>query len=172
MDSWSEYVVSAASMIKLSIFVSAILLSISTLSGCASAHSQTNDSRRQSRQSFSPMDLDQIHQPCQRPPNGSSRWRLPTQKSCMPSAQGDSWSDETRFPITRIVSISVTDIGGGFGELNTEAIIAQKPDLVLASSLTPPEQIKALESLGLTVFAWQIPVISPGCSTTCARSPS
>jgi len=48
---------------------------------------------------------------------------------------------------------SVTDIGGGFGELNAEAIIAQKPDLVLASSLTPPEQIKALESLGLTVFA-------------------
>ena len=48
---------------------------------------------------------------------------------------------------------SVPDIGGGFGELNTEAIIAQKPDLILASSLTPPEQIKALESLGLTVFA-------------------
>ncbi len=48
---------------------------------------------------------------------------------------------------------TIPDIGGGFGELNSEAIIAQKPDLVLASSLTPPEQIKALESLGLTVFA-------------------
>jgi iron complex transport system substrate-binding protein len=48
---------------------------------------------------------------------------------------------------------TVPDIGGGFGELNTEIILAQKPDLVLASSLTPPEQIKALEDLGITVYA-------------------
>ena len=47
----------------------------------------------------------------------------------------------------------VTDIGGGFGELNTEVILAQKPDLVLAGSLTPPEQLTALEGLGLTVFS-------------------
>jgi cobalamin transport system substrate-binding protein len=47
----------------------------------------------------------------------------------------------------------VADIGGGFGELNTEVILAQKPDLVLAGSLTPPEQLKALEGLGLTVFS-------------------
>jgi iron complex transport system substrate-binding protein len=47
----------------------------------------------------------------------------------------------------------VTDIGGGFGELNTEVILAQKPDLVLAGSLTPSEQLTALEGLGLTVFS-------------------
>jgi iron complex transport system substrate-binding protein len=47
---------------------------------------------------------------------------------------------------------SITDIGGGFGELNVEAILAQNPDLVLASALTPPEQTKALEDAGLTVF--------------------
>ena len=46
-----------------------------------------------------------------------------------------------------------TDIGGGFGELNTEVILAQKPDLVLAGALTPPEQLKALVDLGLTVFS-------------------
>jgi iron complex transport system substrate-binding protein len=56
----------------------------------------------------------------------------------------------------------VADIGGGFGELNTEVILAQKPDLVLASSLTPPEQLKALESLGLAVFSVANPKDFPG----------
>jgi iron complex transport system substrate-binding protein len=46
----------------------------------------------------------------------------------------------------------IPDIGGGFGELNVEAILAQNPDLVIASVLTPPEQTKALEDVGLTVF--------------------
>ena len=53
---------------------------------------------------------------------------------------------------------TIADIGGGFGELNTEVMLAQKPDLVLASSLTPPEQIKALEDLGLTVFSLANPL--------------
>ena len=52
---------------------------------------------------------------------------------------------------------SVPDIGGGFGELNTEVILAQKPDLVLASDLTPPEQVKSLEGLGLVVFSLEDP---------------
>lgn len=56
----------------------------------------------------------------------------------------------------------VTDIGGGFGELNTEVILAQKPDLVLAGALTPPEQLKALEGLGLTVFSVANPKDFPG----------
>ena len=55
----------------------------------------------------------------------------------------------------------VTDIGGGFGELNTEVILAQKPDLVLAGSLTPPEQLTALEGLGLTVFSIANPTDFP-----------
>ncbi|MCZ7551734.1 MAG: hypothetical protein B6D39_08585 [Anaerolineae bacterium UTCFX2] len=48
---------------------------------------------------------------------------------------------------------SISDVGGGFGELNTEVILSLHPDLVFASELTPPEQIKALEDLGLVVFA-------------------
>lgn len=48
---------------------------------------------------------------------------------------------------------ALTDIGGGFGALNTEAIISLDADLVLAADLTPPEQIKAIEDLGLVVFA-------------------
>jgi iron complex transport system substrate-binding protein len=47
---------------------------------------------------------------------------------------------------------AVTDIGGGFGPLNTELILAAKPDLILAGDLTPAEQIQTLEDLGLTVF--------------------
>jgi iron complex transport system substrate-binding protein len=47
---------------------------------------------------------------------------------------------------------NVADIGGGFGELNLEAILAQNPDLVLSSMLTSAEQTKALEDAGLTVF--------------------
>jgi len=48
---------------------------------------------------------------------------------------------------------SISDIGGGFGELNTEVILSLQPDLVIASELTPPEQIKTLEDLGIVVFA-------------------
>lgn len=47
---------------------------------------------------------------------------------------------------------NLLDVGGGFSELNLEIILAQKPDLVLASSLTASEQIDALEKAGLTVF--------------------
>ena len=46
----------------------------------------------------------------------------------------------------------VTDIGGGFGELDTETILSLEPDLVLAADLTPPEHIQALEKLGILVF--------------------
>jgi len=47
---------------------------------------------------------------------------------------------------------SLPDIGGGWGEYNIEAIVALEPDLVLAAAITPPEQVQALEDLGLRVF--------------------
>jgi iron complex transport system substrate-binding protein len=46
----------------------------------------------------------------------------------------------------------LTDVGGGFGELNREAILAQNPDLVLAAPITPEGQILDLEKAGLTVY--------------------
>ena len=49
-------------------------------------------------------------------------------------------------------SKGVADIGGGVGALNTELILSKKPDLVLASPLTPPEQIADLDKAGLTVY--------------------
>ena len=58
----------------------------------------------------------------------------------------DTFSD---FPAE---AVNVADIGGGFGALDTETILASTPDLVLAADLTPAEQIQALEDLGLNVF--------------------
>jgi iron complex transport system substrate-binding protein len=49
-------------------------------------------------------------------------------------------------------ALDVASIGNTYGELNTEAILALEPDLILAADLTPPEQIEMLEELGLVVF--------------------
>jgi iron complex transport system substrate-binding protein len=59
----------------------------------------------------------------------------------------------------------VTDIGGGFGELESEVIVSLQPDLVLASDLTPPEQIQLLEELGITVFSLSNPTEFDGLYT-------
>ena len=68
----------------------------------------------------------------------------------------DTFSD---FPAE---AASVADIGGGFGALDTETILASTPDLVLAADLTPAEQIQALEHLGLKVFVLGNPTDLPG----------
>jgi iron complex transport system substrate-binding protein len=47
---------------------------------------------------------------------------------------------------------AVTDIGGGWGEIDTETIISLEPDLILAAEINAPEQVQSLEDLGLTVF--------------------
>ncbi len=48
---------------------------------------------------------------------------------------------------------NVADIGSGTGgTVNTELILSKKPDLVLVSPLTPPEQIADMEKAGLTVY--------------------
>jgi cobalamin transport system substrate-binding protein len=46
----------------------------------------------------------------------------------------------------------VDEIGGGVGTLNMELILSKKPDLVLVSPLTPPEQVADMEKAGLTVY--------------------
>ena len=46
----------------------------------------------------------------------------------------------------------VPDIGNSLDKLNTEAIVAQKPDLVLAADINSADQVKTLENLGLTVY--------------------
>ena len=46
----------------------------------------------------------------------------------------------------------VTDIGATYEALNTELIVSLKPDLILATEINAPEQVKTLEDLGLTVY--------------------
>lgn len=58
----------------------------------------------------------------------------------------DAFSD---FPEA---AMEVTDIGGGWGEIDTETLLSLDPDLVLAAEINAPEQVQALEELGLTVF--------------------
>ena len=47
---------------------------------------------------------------------------------------------------------SVEKVGGSMGEYSVEAIVALKPDLVLAAEINTPELVKQLEGLGLTVY--------------------
>ena len=47
---------------------------------------------------------------------------------------------------------SIPSIGGGFGDYNNEAIVNLQPDLVIAAEINTPEQVKALEDVGVTVF--------------------
>jgi iron complex transport system substrate-binding protein len=47
---------------------------------------------------------------------------------------------------------SLPSIGGSMGQYSYEQIAALKPDLVLAGGINTPEQVKALEDLGINVF--------------------
>ncbi len=49
-------------------------------------------------------------------------------------------------------ALEVASIGSTYGELNTEAILALDPELVLAATITSPEQVQTLEVLGIPVF--------------------
>ncbi len=57
---------------------------------------------------------------------------------------------------------AIESIGSVFGKLNTEAIVALKPDLILAAEINPAEQVKTLEDLGLTVYYLANPIDFPG----------
>lgn len=55
-------------------------------------------------------------------------------------------------------ALELPSVGGGYSELNMELILSLEPDLILIAELTSPEQIQALEELGLTVFQISNPV--------------
>lgn len=59
---------------------------------------------------------------------------------------------------------AIENVGSAFGKLNTEAIIALKPDLILAAEINAPEQVKTLEDLGLTVYWLANPLDFAGLS--------
>jgi len=47
---------------------------------------------------------------------------------------------------------ALTDIGGGFADIDTETLVSLQPDLVLAAETNPVEKVQLLESLGFKVF--------------------
>jgi iron complex transport system substrate-binding protein len=53
---------------------------------------------------------------------------------------------------------TVESVGGSMGQYSTEAILALEPDLVLAAEINPPELVKQLEDLGLTVYYLKNPL--------------
>lgn len=55
-------------------------------------------------------------------------------------------------------ALGVESIGSTYQTLNTEAILALDPDLVVAAGINSPEQIKALEDLGVVVYFFGNPV--------------
>ena len=53
---------------------------------------------------------------------------------------------------------AVAKVGGSMGQYSVEAIVALKPDLVLAAEINTPELVKQLEDLGLTVYYLKNPL--------------
>ncbi len=49
-------------------------------------------------------------------------------------------------------AVTLPSVGGSMGDYNIEQIVNLKPDLVLAAEINTPEQVKALEDLGVTVY--------------------
>ncbi len=50
------------------------------------------------------------------------------------------------------------DVGGSMGDYSMETITSLNPDLVVLTEINTPEQVKALEDLGLTVYYIKNPV--------------
>ena len=53
-------------------------------------------------------------------------------------------------------ALNIESIGSLYPQLNTEVIVDLEPDLVLAAGITNPEDVTALEKLGLTVFTTSV----------------
>ncbi|MDP6770793.1 MAG: helical backbone metal receptor [Anaerolineales bacterium] len=53
-------------------------------------------------------------------------------------------------------ALKIQSIGSLYPQVNTEVIVNLQPDLVLAAGITNPDDVTALEKLGLTVFTTNI----------------
>ncbi len=63
--------------------------------------------------------------------------------------------DFSNFPSQ---ALELPSVGGSMSNYNLEEITRLEPDLVLAGGINTPEQVKALEDLGITVFFLANPV--------------
>jgi len=62
----------------------------------------------------------------------------------------DEYSD---YPLE---ALKIQSIGSLYPQVNTEVIVNLQPDLILAAGITNPDDVTALEKLGLTVFTTSI----------------
>ena len=62
-------------------------------------------------------------------------------------------------------AMELPSIGGSMSDYNLEQIVSLNPDLVLAAEINTPEQVKAIEDLGLTVFYLNNPTELDGLYT-------
>ena len=67
---------------------------------------------------------------------------------------GDQVVGREEFSTFPEAALEIPSVGSLWGELPAEAIVALEPDLVIAPEIISPEQVAALEELGLIVF-WQ-----------------
>ncbi len=67
----------------------------------------------------------------------------------------DDWSDSPPE------AVDITSIGNTYGDLNTEAIVALEPDLVVGAMINSPEHVEAIEQLGIPVFILPNPMDFP-----------
>lgn len=67
---------------------------------------------------------------------------------------GDQVVGREEFSTYPEEALDVPSVGSLWGELPIEAILALEPDLVIAPEIISPEQVQALEDVGLVVF-WQ-----------------
>ncbi|MBN2045252.1 MAG: ABC transporter substrate-binding protein [Anaerolineales bacterium] len=58
--------------------------------------------------------------------------------------------------------VALPSIGGTWGELNVEAMLALEPDLILAAPLTTQEQVASMTDVGLNVFLMPNPTTMEG----------
>jgi len=65
---------------------------------------------------------------------------------------GDQVVGRDEFSDTPAEAKDLPSVGGSMGKYDLEKIASLDPDLVLAAELNPPELVKALSDLGLTVF--------------------
>jgi iron complex transport system substrate-binding protein len=78
---------------------------------------------------------------------------------------GDQVVGRDEFSNFPEAAAAVQSIGGSMGDYNFEQIVSLKPDLVLAAEINTPEQVKALEDLGLTVYYLKNPLDMEGMYT-------
>jgi len=74
---------------------------------------------------------------------------------------GDQIAGREEFSIYPPAALEIPSIGSLYGSLPSETILALEPDLVIAPEIISPEQLAALEALGLTIYYQNNPTSFP-----------